>query len=174
MLVRVHPSSCECQCFTCSPFRPHVLITVPQSPYRKKLWKKHADRPTDPTASTAATATTQPRRASSREKESVDYDEDAPALTAPLVFLQHTDANSGLTAREENTRKCVKWGPVLLQGGAPTQSRGLTALDPKQTPRPPLPSPKWVSGLPPCSPGPTPKAVAAGASPPKALFEQNT
>ena len=63
-----------------------------------------------------------------------------------------------------------------MQGGAPTQSRGLTTLDPKQMPHPPLPSPKWVSGLPPCTPVPTPKAVliATGASPTKALFEQNT
>jgi hypothetical protein len=52
---------------------------------------------------------------------------------------------------------------------------GRTTLDRgpgfKQMPHSPLPPPKWVSGLPPCSPGPTPKAVAAGAWPTKALFE---
>ena len=56
---------------------------------------------------------------------------------------------TGHLEKPKNTRKCVKWGPILLQGGAPTQSRGLTALDPKQTPHPPLQPPKWVSGLPP-------------------------
>jgi hypothetical protein len=86
----------------------------PSITLQKKLWKKHADRPTDLAASTTATATTQPRRASAREKESVNYDEDAPVLTAPLVFLQHTDANSGLTAREENLQKVLPPPPPVL------------------------------------------------------------
>jgi hypothetical protein len=67
--------------------------------------------------------------------------------------------------KARQTRKCAKWGPVLLQGGAPTQSRGLAALDPKQTPPPPRPTPTWVLGRPRYSPGPTPKAVATRASP---------
>jgi hypothetical protein len=96
--------------------------------------------------------------------------EDISRLLATASLARQIEAAKSAV----KTRKCAKWGPVLLKGGAPTQSRGHTALGPKQTPHTPLPSPKWVSGLSPRSPGPTPKAVAAGASPTKAVFEQNT